>query len=161
MTIARRLTAISRFAAVAIAVGSACSACSSASPNHNHASSSSAGTSPAAMKQMSGTFNAQQAGGPAKPWVFKPCGDGCAEVTFPDHKTVQANLDNGQWRLDDLNNSKAISCPDGTQHPGDAHYSWNPTTLTGSVWSTDVTGACGATPGTDTAAVPFSLSRVG
>jgi hypothetical protein len=159
MTIARRLTAISRFAAVAIAGGCACSACSSAAPNHT--SLSSAGTPPAAIEQMSGRFNAQQAGGPREPWVFKPCGDGCAEVTFPDHKTVQAYLDDGQWRLDDLNNPEAISCPDGKQHPGDAHYLWNPSTLTGSVWSTDVTGACGATPGTDSAAVRFSLTRVG
>jgi hypothetical protein len=116
----------------------------------------------AQAQEMSGAYTAQEAGDPPAVWTFTPCGNGCAEVVFADGRTAQATLDRGQWRLDDVGNSTAIECTaDGVESPGSAHYSWDPTTLAGQVWSTDDSGACGASPGTDTADVAFSLTQAG
>jgi hypothetical protein len=136
MTIGRALTAVAIFAALALAT-----------------------SGPAWAEQMTGSYMAQEAGDPPEAWTFTPCGNGCAEVMFADGTTAQARLDRGQWRLDDVGNTTAVKCiSDGTENPGTAHYSWDPTTLAGQVWATDDSGACGALPGTDTAGVPFNLS---
>ena len=137
MTTGRVLTAVAAFAAIAIGT-----------------------SSPAWAEDMSGPYMAQEIGDPPAVWIFTPCGSGCADVLFADGRTAQATIDRGQWRLDDVGNSTAIKCTaDGTQSPGSAHYSWDPITLAGQVWATDDSGACGALPGTDTAGVPFNLTR--
>lgn len=106
-----------------------------------------------------GAFDANEDGDPPEPWMFASCGNGCAAVTFPDGQTREADLENGQWRLDDVNNANAVKCAsDGTEHPGSAHYSWDANTLIGQVWATDDTGACGSVPGDDTTPVPFNLT---
>ncbi|MCV7101586.1 hypothetical protein [Mycobacterium palustre] len=111
--------------------------------------------------QMSGRFTAVEQGDPPAVWTFTSCGNGCAEVKFADGRTAVATLDNGQWTLDELDNPTAIKCTaDGSEKPGTAHYSWDPTTLTGQTWATDDSGACGAVRGIDTAGVPFSLTPV-
>jgi hypothetical protein len=110
---------------------------------------------------MSGAFTAVEEGDLPAVWTFSPCGDGCAEVTFADGRTAVAMVDNGQWTLDELDNPTAIKCvADGSQNPGTAHYSWDPTTLVGETWATDDSGACGAVPGSDTVGVPFNLTPV-
>jgi prepilin-type processing-associated H-X9-DG protein len=137
MTIGRGLTAVVIFAAVGLGT-----------------------SSPVWAEEMNGQYMAQEAGDPAAAWTFTPCGNGCANVVFADGGTAQATLDRGQWRLDQLDNATAIKCTaDGTENPGTAHYSWDPTTLAGQVWATDDSGACRAIPGTDTAGVPFNLTR--
>jgi hypothetical protein len=119
-------------------------------------------SAPAWAAEMSGSYWAQEIGDPAAVWTFTPCGNGCAEVVFADGRTAQARLDRGQWRVDDVGNSTAIKCTaDGTESPGSAHYSWDPTTLAGQVWATDDTGACGVLPGTDTVGVAFNLTQAG
>ncbi|MCB9440044.1 MAG: hypothetical protein H6523_07325 [Mycolicibacterium sp.] len=107
---------------------------------------------------MSGAYTAQHGDHPSAVWVFTPCGEGCSQVRFPNGKTAQANAADGQWRLDELDNPNAVQCvSDGSEHPGDVHYAWDATTLTGSLWSTDDDGSCGAPPVTDTGTEPFRL----
>ncbi|BBZ11743.1 hypothetical protein [Mycobacterium branderi] len=108
---------------------------------------------------ISGTFLAVEEGDPPAQWVFTSCGDNCTEVTLPDGRARLVYMELGQWRMDDLDNVNAVKCTaDGSEHLGTAHYSWDPTTLTGEAWATDDTGACGETAGTDTDSVPFSLT---
>lgn len=110
---------------------------------------------------MSGSFTATEEGSAPAVWTFTPCGDGCVTVTFADGRKSSANLSDGQWRLDELDNPTAVKCvSDGSEHPGSAHFSWDPVTLVGQTWATDDSGACNALPGLDTDGVSFTLTPV-
>jgi hypothetical protein len=77
-------------------------------------------------------------------WYFTPCGDGCANVTSSTSaQGSQAHLVNGQWTMDQPGGT--TSCPDGTAHPGatNAHYTWDPNTLTGTAQVTVTAAVCG------------------
>jgi hypothetical protein len=138
MIIGRGVTAVAIFAAVAVGT---------------------AGPARAGTNEMSGPFTAVEQGDPPEVWMFTPCGHGCAKVTFADGRTAVATVDNGQWILDELDNPTAVKCTaNGSENPGTAHYSWDPTTLAGQTWATDDSGACGADPGSDTDGVPFNLT---
>lgn len=80
-------------------------------------------------------------------WYVTPCGDGCADVAFtPGGPTRQAHLVNGQWTLD---STDSLECEDGTKVPNatNAHFTWDPNTLTGKVATTDIVPVCGEQPG--------------
>jgi hypothetical protein len=77
-------------------------------------------------------------------WYFAPCGDGCASVARKGAKAFgRAQLVGGQWTLD-VTGETAI-CPDGTQVPDalSAHYTWDPSTLAGTVQTTADAPECG------------------
>jgi hypothetical protein len=157
MIIGRAVTAVAICAAVA--AGTVGCGRAGGPPNPAPAPPAEPSSGSATANEMSGPFAAVEEGDPPATWMFRPCGNGCAEVTFADGRTAVATLDNGQWRLDELDNATAIKCTaDGSENPGTAHYSWDPTTLTGQTWATDDSGACGALPGIDTAGVPFKLT---
>jgi hypothetical protein len=71
-------------------------------------------------------------------WHFTPCGDGCASV----QPWGQARLINGKWTLDTTNNAL---CRNGITvfQAEDAHYVWDPNTLSGTVQLTGKNTACG------------------
>jgi hypothetical protein len=78
-------------------------------------------------------------------WYFTPCGDGCAQASFPDG-TDQAQLVNGQWVMDlELNSI----CRDDQRSSGveSHHYTWDPNTLAGTNQVTIKSTACGSPPG--------------
>jgi hypothetical protein len=77
-------------------------------------------------------------------WYFSPCGDGCASVAPKGAKAFgQAHLVGGQWTLDVT--GEMAMCPDGTQVPNalSAHYTWDPSTLAGTVQKTADAPECG------------------
>ena len=77
-------------------------------------------------------------------WYFTPCGDGCANVTSSTAaQGSEAHFVNGQWTMDQPGGT--TSCPDGTNHPGttNAHYTWDPNTLTGTAQVTVTAAVCG------------------
>ncbi|MGH3636502.1 MAG: hypothetical protein ACRDTS_20920 [Mycobacterium sp.] len=155
--IERGLTALAMFAAVA--VGTAGPVGAGGPPNPSPAPPVGPSPASATATEMSGPYTALEEGDVPAVWMFTPCGNGCAEVTFPDGRIAQADVENGVWRLDEVDNATAIKCTaDGSENPGTAHYSWDPNTLAGETWATDDSGACGAVPGSDTAAVPFNLT---
>jgi hypothetical protein len=83
-------------------------------------------------------------------WYFTPCGDGCANVSFPGGTPPpsQTHLVNGQWTMDVT--GADTTCADNTVHPGtrDSHYTWDPNTLTGTAQVTFTAGVCGLFGGT-------------
>jgi hypothetical protein len=77
-------------------------------------------------------------------WYFAPCGDGCASVALKGAKAFgRAQLVGGQWILDVT--GEAAICQDGTQVPDapSAHYTWDPSTLAGTVQTTADAPECG------------------
>jgi hypothetical protein len=77
-------------------------------------------------------------------WYFAPCGNGCASVAPKGAKAFgQAHLVGGQWVLD-VTGETAV-CQDGTQVPNalSAHYTWDPSTLAGTVQKTADAAECG------------------
>jgi hypothetical protein len=77
-------------------------------------------------------------------WYFASCGDGCASVARKGAKAFgRAQLVGGQWKLD-VTGETAI-CQDGTQVPDalSAHYTWDPSTLAGTVQTTADAPECG------------------
>ncbi len=77
-------------------------------------------------------------------WYFTPCGDGCASVSWTQggQSAGQAQLANGQWALDTVDN---VNCEDGTSVANalGAHRVWDPNTLAGTVQLTYKLPACG------------------
>jgi len=77
-------------------------------------------------------------------WYFTPCGDGCVSVALKGAKAFgQAKLVGGQWTFDVT--GETAMCQDGTSVPGalSAHYTWDPTTLAGTVQTTADAPECG------------------
>jgi hypothetical protein len=77
-------------------------------------------------------------------WYISPCGDGCASVAHKGAKAFgQAHLVGGQWVLD-VTGETAV-CQDGTKVPNalSAHYTWDPSTLAGTVQTTADAPECG------------------
>jgi len=77
-------------------------------------------------------------------WYFVPCGDGCASVARKGQKAFgQAKLVGGQWVLDVT--GETAMCSDGKQVPDalTAHYSWDPSTMAGTVQTTADVAECG------------------
>lgn len=78
-------------------------------------------------------------------WQFTPCGDGCASGASGT-ATGQARLANGPWTMD---LTEDWICPDGSRNPGalSTHYTWDSTTLAGTVDNTTKVPACGYSAG--------------
>jgi hypothetical protein len=77
-------------------------------------------------------------------WYFTPCGDGCASVALKGAPAFgRAQLVGGQWKID-VTDETAI-CQDGTKVPNalSAHYTWDPSTLAGTVQTTADAPECG------------------
>jgi hypothetical protein len=77
-------------------------------------------------------------------WYFAPCGDGCASVARKGAKAFgRAQLVGGQWTLDVT--GETAMCQDDTQVPNalSAHYTWDPSTLAGTVQTTADAPECG------------------
>jgi len=77
-------------------------------------------------------------------WYFAPCGDGCASVALKGAKAFgRAQVVGGQWTLDVT--GETAMCQDGTQVPDalSAHYTWDPSTLAGTVQTTADAPECG------------------
>ena len=77
-------------------------------------------------------------------WYFAPCGDGCASVARKGVKAFgRAHLVSGQWMLDVT--GETAMCQDNTQVPNalSAHYTWDPSTLAGTVQTTADAPECG------------------
>jgi len=107
-----------------------------------------AATPASAAPEMSGHYTVTETAAgdrsTTNQWYFTPCGDGCASVALKGAKAFgQAKLVGGQWTFD-VTDETAI-CPDGTQVPNalSAHYTWDPSTLAGTVQTTADTTECG------------------
>jgi hypothetical protein len=79
-------------------------------------------------------------------WYFTPCGDGCADMSSPaSGVSGRAMLVDGQWTLD---SSEDIVCKGGVTegNAANAHYTWDPNTLTGMVQVVQNRGVCDHAP---------------
>jgi hypothetical protein len=130
MTVTKSLAVAATFAAVAVG----------------------AATPASAAPEMSGhyvvTETAANGQSTTDHWYFSPCGDGCASVAPKGAKAFgQAHLVGGQWTLDVT--GEMAMCPDGTQVPNalSAHYTWDPSTLAGTVQTTADAPECGDAAG--------------
>ena len=82
----------------------------------------------------------------ANDWYFTSCGDGCADVSNPAISSgFRAMLVNGQWTIDSID---GVVCSDGTTEDNStsAHYTWDPSTLAGTVQRTKNHLVCGHAP---------------
>jgi hypothetical protein len=126
MTVTKSLAVAATFAAVAVG----------------------AATPASAAPEMSGHYIVTETAASGRSttdhWYFSPCGDGCASVAPKGAKAFgQAHLVGGQWVLD-ITGEMAM-CEDGTQVPAalSAHYTWDPSTLAGTVQTTADAPECG------------------
>ena len=127
MTVTRSFAVTAAFAAVAVGTAIPASAAPEMSGHYIE-------TETAAGSDRSATDN----------WYFVPCGDGCASVARKGAKAFgRAQLVGGQWTLDVT--GETAMCQDGTQVPDalSAHYTWDPSTLAGTVQTTADTPECG------------------
>jgi hypothetical protein len=77
-------------------------------------------------------------------WYFIPCGDGCASVARKGAPAFgRAQLVGGQGKID-VTDETAV-CPDGTKVSNalSAHYTWDASTLAGTVETTADVSECG------------------
>ena len=107
-----------------------------------------AATPASAAPEMSGhyieTETAASGRSTTNDWYFTPCGEGCASVALKGAPAFgRAQLVGGQWKFDVTGNT--AMCEDGTRVPNalSAHYTWDPTTLAGTVQSTADVAECG------------------
>jgi hypothetical protein len=86
-------------------------------------------------------------------WYFTPCGDGCADVSSPARGgSARAMLVNGQWTIDSTDD---VVCKDGTTegYGAQAHYTWDPNTLAGTVQVIQRQAVCDHAPQSYTVSV--------
>ncbi|ORW96175.1 hypothetical protein AWB92_08100 [Mycobacterium sp. IEC1808] len=79
-------------------------------------------------------------------WYFTPCGDGCADLSSPASGLAgRATLVDGQWTLD---STEDIVCKGGVTegNAANAHYTWDPNTLAGTVQVIQNRGVCDHPP---------------
>ncbi|WP_152531391.1 hypothetical protein [Mycobacterium sp. UM_CSW] len=79
-------------------------------------------------------------------WYFTPCGDGCADMSSPaSGVSGRAMLVDGQWTLD---STEDIVCKGGVTegNAANAHYTWDPNTLAGTVQVVQNRGVCDHPP---------------
>jgi hypothetical protein len=126
MTVTKSLAVAATFAAVAVGAATPASAAPEMSGHYIETETDASGRS---------TTNH---------WYFTPCGDGCASVALKGAKAFgRAQLVGGQWILDVT--GETAMCQDGTQVPNalSAHYTWDPSTLAGTVRTTADAPECG------------------
>jgi hypothetical protein len=126
MTVTKRLAVAATFAALAVGAATPASAAPEMSGHYIETETAASGRS---------TTN---------DWYFTPCGDGCASVAPKGAKAFgRAQLVGGQWILDVT--AETAMCQDGTQVPNalSAHYTWDPSTLAGTVQTTADAPECG------------------
>ena len=106
-----------------------------------------AATPASAAPEMSGHYTVTETAAgdrsTTNQWYFTPCGDGCASAAnTPGGRSSQVQLVGGKWKMD---TTDPAQCPDGTQVPNalSAHYTWDPSTLAGTVQTTADTTECG------------------
>ncbi|OBI21749.1 hypothetical protein A5712_01385 [Mycobacterium sp. E2327] len=90
-------------------------------------------------------------------WYFTPCGDGCADMTSPTSGVSgRATLVDGQWTLD---STEDIVCKGGVTegNAANAHYTWDPNTLAGTVQVVQNRGICDHPP--QSYALSFRLTK--
>ncbi len=123
-----------------------------------------AGTAHAADPNAVGNYQFQ-AGTVTADWTATPCvndDDHCVHISSAGWKGQQpwngdAFWSVGSWILF-VDQPDAITCNDGSMHPGRMTYSWDAATLTG--WASIFNGGvCGGKP--QTIAAPFTLTRLG
>ena len=86
-------------------------------------------------------------------WFFTPCGDGCADMSSPAAGGgARAMLVNGQWTIDSVSD---VVCKDGTTegYGAQAHYTWDPNTLAGTVQVIQRQAVCDHAPQSYTVSV--------
>jgi hypothetical protein len=126
MTVTKSLAVAATFAAVAVGAATPASAAPEMSGHYIETETAASGRST------------------TDHWYVTPCGDGCASVARKGTKAFgRAQLVGGQWILD-VTGETAI-CQDGTQVPNalSAHYTWDPSTLAGTVQTTADAPECG------------------
>jgi hypothetical protein len=124
-----------------------------------------------ACADLSGTYNYASNEGTTATWTITPCGAGCANVASTDRTdgagkhyspwNGTAELSGGTWNLT-IAQPDAITCySDGSIVPGLAIFSWDATTLSGTLIDEAPTpgGACGNPPGSTTPPIAFTLTQ--
>ena len=119
----------------------------------------------AADANLFGNYTFAAEDGESATWSLAPCPEdspGCVRVAeFGNSKRApwsgEAHAAVGSWILF-VEQPDAILCDDGTSVPGRNTYSWDSTSLAGSV-SIITHGACGAKPAS--LSIPFRLTKTG
>ena len=123
-----------------------------------------AGPAQAADPNALGSYTFEGDGGEVATWTLTPCiddSDHCVHVSASGSSmhapwSADAHWTVGSWILF-VDQSDAVSCPDGGSAPGSNNYSWDASALTG--YASIISGACGGEP--QSLAIPFTLTRTG
>lgn len=109
-----------------------------------------------------GTFTFKS-GAATATWVATPCDDDSDHCI---HVSSSGMADQAPWNADafwsvgswilKVDQGDAITCTDGSQHPGQMTYSWNAATFEGYAGIFNP-GICGGKP--ETISAPFTLTR--
>lgn len=117
---------------------------------------------------LTGMYTLTYADGDVRTWTISSCGLGCANIaqqpiTNQPVTSVngQARLTGNQWTMV-INRPDGVQChADGTTHQGISTWTWDGTTLVGTLTTLRDVHACGDVAGSTTSAEAFALMKVG
>ena len=150
-----------------LALGTACgSSGSDAAPSETSAAPMAAPTSsaPAGPADFSGVYKVAYEDGAVDTWSAKSCGPGCADVNqqmiglVPSTINGQAHREGMTWKFV-VSRFDAVVCDDGATIDGTSAWTWDATTLEGSLTSTQMFDGCDKPAGFETEKLAFTLTR--
>ena len=140
------------------------SAAASGGPPTSSAPAWAKGSEPVGANDFSGVYQIAYDDGTVETWTAIPCGPGCAEVDQGQFGLVkstingQAQLEGTTWKLV-VRRPDAVTCEDGSQYEGTSTWTWDATTLKGSLAGNQMVDACDKPAGTELEELPFALTK--
>ena len=121
-------------------------------------------SAPAGPEHFSGIYKIEYEDGSVDTWSVTSCGPACADVNqqmiglVPSTINGQAHLEGGTWTFL-VSRFDAVTCEDGSTLEGTSTWTWDETTLEGSLTATQMFEGCDKPAGFETDGTPFTLTR--
>jgi hypothetical protein len=161
-----QLTATIVVVGAALFCGTACgSSGSDPAPSAASPAASAEPTSSApAAAGFNGIYQIAYEDGTVETWSAVSCGPGCADVqeqqfgVVPVSFTGKARAEEGTWKMV-VQRSDAIVCDDGSEFEGTSTWTWDSSTLEGSLTATQMVAACDKPVGFETDELGFTMTK--
>jgi len=121
-------------------------------------------TSAPSTAGFNGIYQIAYDDGTVETWSAVSCGPGCADVqeqqfgVVPVSFTGKAHSEEGTWKLV-VQRNNAIVCDDGSEFEGTSTWTWDASTLQGTLTATQMVEACDKPAGFETDKLGFTLTK--